>query len=320
MYAPPNVQQPQQPTAAQQQARQQEELRMHELKRRQARKPTDRNIPDDLSEVVIGDGVDRYRRLREVERKLDAVMMQKRLDISESLTSPMKREGILRIWISNTAEGQPWQVMEEGDGNLDFTLDNDSQATYRMKIEGRLLEASVDPEDTTGEDGDAMEQDGAQAQKRPTTTGKERTKLSHFFKSISIDFDRAPSLQPDGYSSVEWKKPTSTNPSITNSDAEADFDCLEFERKGDEEMNVTVNLIRDEQQERYKLSQPLADLLDMEEADRAGVVAGIWEYVRAMGLQEDDENRKIVCDEQLRNVLSSVSPSLSPTSHSRKIN
>ena len=51
----------------------------------------------------------------------------------------------------------------------------------------------------------------------------------------------------------------------------------------------------------------------MEEGDRASVVAGVWEYVRGNGLQEDDEHRKIVCDEQLRavrEVLSTISDHL----------
>jgi len=303
---PPNVAQPPQLTQAQQQQQALEDRRRREAAQRLSRKPTDRNIPDDLSHVVIGDGVGRYRKLRDVERKLDAIMMQKRLDISEGMSSQMKNEGTLRIWISNTAEGQPWQVVEEGgsgigdDGKFDFA--DNSQATYRVKIEGRLLPDPLDEDEGEEKDVDAMEQDSAQAQgqKKSQTASKERSKLSHFFKSITIDFDRAPSLQPDGFSSIEWQKPA--NPSTTGSDSESSFDCLEFQRKGDEEMNITINFVRDEVAERYKLSEALADMLDMEEGDRTAVVAGIWEYVRANNLQEDDENRKIVCNDQLRTV------------------
>jgi len=302
---PPNVAQPPQLTQAQQQQQALEDRRRREAAQRLSRKPTDRNIPDDLSNVVIGDGVGRYRKLRDVERKLDAIMMQKRLDISEGMSSQMKNEGTLRIWISNTAEGQPWQIMEEGgsgigdDGNFDFA--DNSQATYRVKIEGRLLPDPLDQDDEEEKDVNAMEQDGAQAQEKSQPNSKDRSKLSHFFKSITIDFDRAPSLQSDGFSSIGWQKPA-TNPSTTTSDSEASFDCLEFQRKGDEEMNITINLVRDEAAERYKLSGSIADMLDMEEGDRTAVVAGIWEYVRANNLQEEDENRKIVCDDQLRTV------------------
>lgn len=308
VFAPPN---PHGPALSAQQLQQQslEELRRRDALRRKTSKPTDRNLPEELSEICIGDGVERYRRLRDVERKLDAVMMQKRLDISEGLTTSMKKEGTLRIWINNTAEGQPWQVMEEGGGGLgeDGTFDfgENSNASFRVKIEGRLLDKVDDEEaeEEADEDGDPMDTDGPQAKKpKLAPVANEKTKLSHFFKSITIDFDRPASLQPDGYTSIEWKKPA-PNPAVPAADQEAaNFDCLEFERKSDEDINVTINLYRDESPERYKLSKPLADLLDTEEEDRAGVVAGIWEYVRAMGLQEDEENRRIVCDEPLRTV------------------
>jgi SWI/SNF-related matrix-associated actin-dependent regulator of chromatin subfamily D len=46
----------------------------------------------------------------------------------------------------------------------------------------------------------------------------------------------------------------------------------------------------------------LAEILDSEEEDMLGAVQGIWEYARAMHLQEDDDKRTIVCDEPLRKV------------------
>ena len=233
-------------------------------------------------------------------------MMQKRIDISEGMNQQINGEGTLRIWISNTAEGQPWQIMEENAGGMGedgaFDFGDNSQATYRVKIEGRLVQNSSEEDEQEEKDDNAMDQGDAPTKKRPVPPGTERTKLSHFFKAITIDFDRPASLQQDGFGSIEWKKPTPQAAAASITDNEANFDCLEFQRKGDEEINVTINLVRDETQERYKLSQPLADLLDTNEATRESVVGGIWEYVRAMGLQEDDENRRIVCDDQLRAV------------------
>ena len=271
----------------------QEQNRRLELARRQSKKPTDREIPDELAEVIVGDGVERYKKLRDVERRLDAVMMRKRLDISDNLQrSFTRREGVLRIWISNTAEGQPWQVAEDGavgfgeDGTFDFG--ESSQATYRVKIEGRLLE---DP----ASDGDRTEEEKKDDNAR-------RPRLSHFFKSITIEFDRNPALQPDSFSAVEWKKPTTGSPSYDPNSSEVSFDTLEFERKGDENMNVTINLVREVKTERFKLSPLLAEILDTEEEDRAGAVQGIFEYCRVNGLQEDEDKRSVVCDDALRKV------------------
>lgn len=294
-HAPPPPPQQQQPQMTPQQAEQfrQEQIRRHDLARRQSKKPTDREIPEELADVIVGDGVERYKKLREAERRLDALMMRKRLDVGDSMQRQhTRRERVLRVWISNTADGQPWQVAEEGgvgfgeDGTFDFG--ENSQATFRVKIEGRLL-----PDSTWDEDLNEEEQE-AQAGKN--------FQFSQFFKSITIKFDRNPALQPDGYSAIEWQKPQPNGPGYDPKSSEVNFDMLEFERKSDENINVTIELVRDVKSETYKLSPQLAEILDMEETDKAGAVQGIWEYCRAMGLQEDEEKRNLVCDEALRRV------------------
>lgn len=293
-----------------------ETLRRQETSRRIARKPTDRDIPsEDLADVIVGDGVERYKKLRDVERRLDAVMTRKRLDVMDNLQRRYtRREGILRVWVSNTAEGQPWQTIEEGTGmNEDGTFEfgESSQATFRVKIEGRLLDDDTVDDLEKGKEND-MDGEGEAEEKEdnpPTETEPphQRPRFSHFFKAITIDFSRNPALQPDGYSAIEWRKPQASpqNPAFDPNSSEVSFDTLEFERKSDENINVTINLVRDEKNERYKLSPPLAEILDTDEEDRAGVVQGIWEYCRAMGLQEDEEKRSIVCDDALRKVCPS---------------
>lgn len=312
-------QQPPTVTAAQLQAQRLDDIRRQDAARRVSKKPTDRDIPEQLADVVVGDGVERYTRLRDVERRLDAVMMRKRLDISDNLQRRYtRREGVLRVWVSNTAEGQPWQVMEEGGGGGEeggafaFEVGGDSQATFRVKIEGRLLEDPAEEEEegekqqeeggSGGEKAEEKKKKGDLEAKRPA---QQRPRFSHFFKAITIDFSaRNPSLQPDGYSAIEWQKPQPgpQNASYDPNSAEVSFDTLEFERKADENINVTIKLVRDEKKERFRLSPLLAEILDAEEEDRAGAVQGIWAYCRAMGLQEDEDKRGIVCDEPLRKV------------------
>ena len=294
-HGPPQAQQQAQQPMSQQQMEQyrHEQNRRLELARRQSKKPTDREIPDELAEVIVGDGVDRYKKLRDVERRLDAVMMRKRLDISDNTQrTHTRREGVLRVWISNTAEGQPWQVAEDGgvgfaeDGTFDFG--ESSQATFRVKIEGRLL------------DDQSFESDRTEEEKNDDNA--RRPRLSHFFKSITIEFDRNPLLQAGGYSAIEWKKPPTGSQNYDPNSSEVSFDTLEFERKGDENINVTINLVREVKTERFKLSPLLAEILDTEEEDRAGAVQGIWEYCRVMELQEDEDKRSVVCDDALRKV------------------
>lgn len=61
-----------------------------ELAKRRSRKPTDKSIPDGADECIIGDGAQRYRDLRDFERRLDATMTRKRLDIVESVNRNTK--------------------------------------------------------------------------------------------------------------------------------------------------------------------------------------------------------------------------------------
>ena len=287
------------------QAQQAQEAHKREFARRQSRKPTDKNVPDYVEKLQsLNESSQRYKELRNVEKKVDAVMMRKRLDIQDSMTRNVKRYRTLRVWISNTAENQPWQQTSIDPESFDFS--SDSQATYHVKIQGKLLDDEEDLDLEEGQEKGAEEKDGDSAnqdgeKKKPASHPSQRTKLSHFFKAITVDFHRPRELQPDGFNQIEWKKPEARG-NAPNTAGEANFDTLEFERKADENINITINLTRDEQPDRYKLSEPLAQLLDTDEEDRAGVVMGIWEYVRSRGLQDAEENRHIRMDSRLRAV------------------
>jgi SWI/SNF-related matrix-associated actin-dependent regulator of chromatin subfamily D len=267
----------------------------HQLAQRRSRKPNDRNMPEGVEDLLIGDAVQQYKDLRDVERKLDSTMMRKRLDIQDSIHRNVKRHKTMRIWISNTADNQPWQAKGLDENAFDFTTGEDG--TYRVKIEGQLLDDDSDEtallndsDDESENDDDAKKDDDDSPKTRQVKLPRKR--LSHFFKSISVEFDKAKAMPTEAMTQIEWKKQQGA----------PDFDCLEFERKGDENLNVTINLVRDEQPERFRLSQALSQTLDAEEADRAEVVMGIWEYVKAMGLQEDEEKRSVRCDDRLRQV------------------
>ncbi len=77
-------------TPAQMAAQQAAQLQQSERAKMRSRKPTDKNLPDGVEDCIIGDGVQRYRDLREVERKLDSTMARKRLDIQESVNRNVK--------------------------------------------------------------------------------------------------------------------------------------------------------------------------------------------------------------------------------------
>ena len=190
---------------------------------------------------------------------------------------------------------------------FDFSTNIDS--SYRVKIEGRLLEEDEGDDDKDEEDDvmivadrdvDAMDED-SRGKKEPKVNKTEpRCKFSHFFKSMTVEFECGKAKDGTEHS-IEWKKPA-IPPNAANPPNAADFDQLEFKRGGDENANIIINLVRDEAQERFTLSPALAEIMDATEGTRAEVVTGIWEYIKTMGLQEDEEKRSFRCDGLLKEV------------------
>lgn len=265
----------------------------HQLAQRRSRKPNDRNMPAGLEETTIGDGVQQYNGLRDVERKLDYAMMRKRLEIGDSIHRMNRKHKTMRIWISNTAENQPWQERGMDSDAFDFATGVDG--IYRVKIEGRLIDDDVDDPANNDDDDDEEEEQPDDSRMADvadkTPKGKTRKRLSHFFKTINVEYDKSRTMSTEP-PQIEWKKQPGN----------AEFDSVEFERKGDENMNITIGLTRAESPERFRLSKALSDILDTDEEDKTGAVLGIWDYVKAMGLQEDEEKRAVRCDDRLRAV------------------
>lgn len=298
---------PQLTQAQLQQQAQQQQMATEEAKRR-SRKPTDKNMPDGVDDIIIGEGVKKYKDLRDFERRLDATMTRKRLDIIDSINRNAKRCKILRIWITNTAEDQQWQT------NMDsLNFQNSGTPSYRVKIEGRLLDDDEDAEETTtvsSGDSDQIEGDTKPSTKKQpsssilTESKQPILRFSSFFREMTVEY---PLDMPESdQTTVHWKKPSPSRPgnqaTQNNPPPGTDFDELTFKRVGDRNINVIIKFIRHEEPERYLLSDDLAEIVDAKEANRTEVTMGLWEYIRMMRLQEDDEKRNFRCDELLRKI------------------
>ncbi|KLU89603.1 hypothetical protein MAPG_08574 [Magnaporthiopsis poae ATCC 64411] len=282
-------------------------------RRLKSRRPTDKTIPDGVEDAIIGDGVARYRDLRDYERRLDATMTRKRLDIVDPVNKGAKRSKTMRIWISNTVDEQPWQAPLNTD-SFDFSTSHDS--SYRVKIEGRLLDDDDDDggdhdenkqgEEAQKDDKDAMETDGPSSGKaKAAAKPQQRARFSHFFRAISVTVERPGVMQgPAGPEQLmEWKKPEQRGGGTAVGNPAADFDELTFKRGGDENVNVVISLTRHEEPERFSISPALADIVDMSEGTRTEITARLWDYIRLMGLQEEEEKRQFRCDHLLRKAL-----------------
>ncbi|RKF54784.1 SWI/SNF and RSC complexes subunit ssr3 [Golovinomyces cichoracearum] len=289
-------------TPAQVQAQQAAQIQANDRARLRSRKPIDKNLPEGVEDIIIGDGAQNYRKLRDTERRLDSIITRKRLDIQDSVNRNVKCFRTLRIWISNTVEDQPWQADSLDIDTFDFSTNIDS--SYRVKIEGKLLDDEDDDMNNNNSDWEDDLKDvdpmtGEKVSKRKLP--RANYKFSSFFKAVTVDFDQQ-GLKDKADHTVEWKKPPQSQ-NIPGMHSATDFDQLEFKRAGDENTNITINLFRDETPERFLLQPTLADILDTEIATRAETLMGIWDYVKLMGLQEDDEKKSFDCDHRLKLLL-----------------
>jgi len=219
----------------------------------------------------------------------------------------------MRVWISNTVEDQYWQNNSLNVDTFDFS--SNLEASYRLKIEGRLLEDEEDPssddDEPSANGGDKMDTDSVPAAK-PAKPAKavpakhgQRYRFSHFFKALTVEFDKsrvAAAAAAGRETTIEWKKPERTPAGAANLPAMADFDEITFKRPGDENVNVIINLYRHEDPERFELSPELAEIVDMKEATRQEAVMAVWEYIKLNKLQEDEEKRNFRCDDMLKKV------------------
>jgi SWI/SNF-related matrix-associated actin-dependent regulator of chromatin subfamily D len=81
--------------------------------------------------------------------------------------------------------------------------------------------------------------------------------------------DRDPNLYPEG-NLIEWQK----QPNGT------DYESIDIKRKGDVNVNCKIILATDSNPQRYKLSPPLADLLDTKVDAKPQIVMGLWNYCK----------------------------------------
>ncbi|KAF3935899.1 hypothetical protein ABW20_dc0103821 [Dactylellina cionopaga] len=283
-------------------------LELEQAKRR-ARKPTDKTISPAIEDIAPLTAS--YNEIRALERRLDAAVMRKRLDVQDAIAKPSKNHRVLRLFISNTAFNQPWQATSSLD-ETSFDFSTDLIPSFRMKIEGRLLDKEETstpptpenvPEKTETEGSKAAAEAGTDkdAKKEDSKLPK---KLSQFFKTIRVELSRSNMDPSYGENSiVEWQRPAppaAAKPGAAAPTPPAEFDGFEFERKLEMNALCTIQLTRDEQPERFQLSPELQAALDTAEDTRAGVLLGLWEYALLNNLQDRDERRNINCDDKLK--------------------
>lgn len=269
-YTPQQAQQAQQAAAQHQQQQPQPQPQPNQesqMNQHYQRKPTDRNLSKRVIETIPEAHM--YQELQEAERRLDATISRKRLDLQDSLNRSIKKTQTLRVFISNTCQDQPWQTNQQLD-ETSFDFDTGAIPQWNLRIEGRLVDqmAADDPA---------------------------RPRFSSFFTSIIVELEQTE--EPiEGGNIIEWHEPRQPPNAAVAAAANIEFDVFDVKRKGDQNLKAKIMLQLKEYPDKFKLSPPLAKMLALDEETKPGVVIALWQYIKFHKLQDSDEKRSIRCD------------------------
>ncbi|KAJ1926684.1 SWI/SNF and RSC complex subunit Ssr3, partial [Tieghemiomyces parasiticus] len=310
---------------------------------------TDRQLPADLESAVPESRL--LTDLQEFERKLDATILRKRLELQEAKGGSYSVQRTLRMFISNTVAHQAHQLEEETPhdtqapttpavaadaapsgfpaGSLADTLKKlDTAAitvpSWTLKIEGRLLELPYSKKTAAA------------------------YKFTSFFESVAVELIRDPTGYPGSASSggegsaasqqqqaaaearesqiTEWRR----------TEAQPDMDGFEIKRCGDVDVPLRIILTPRPLTNRFRLSVELARVLGFLDAtgsggsDAAGgpakqasavtmtqlqVITHLWQYIRNHNLQSPVDPQRVVGDATLQKLLGAKEWSFPFVSH-----
>ncbi|KAJ7585081.1 SWI/SNF complex 60 kDa subunit [Mycena floridula] len=241
------------------------------IKAAKKRKLIDKSLPNVLLQnPEFAEDSQMYQSLLDMERKLDWTMTRKRVEIQDALARIPTTTRTLRIFLSHTVSGQPWQVGVEGAEMASIETGENAPA-WVFKIEGRLLETPS---------------------QRAREKGTQR-KFSTFVKRMVVELNRDPALYQEG-NIVEWPRTGVPNPAL---------DGFSLRRAGDAPTKIRVVLYLEHFPEQYKIHPDLGDILGVKEDSRLGVIQTLWNYIKIQGLQDKVDRRLIRIDDRLRRLF-----------------
>ncbi|ORX56122.1 SWI/SNF and RSC complex subunit Ssr3 [Piromyces finnis] len=233
------------------------------LKKNKKKRRIEKTLPPKIESLIPESKL--YTQLHEFEKKMDATIMRKRLDIQEAMSKPIKTKKTLRIFVSNTTSEQNKNIMNIND----ISLDNISTPSWILKIEGKLLDNSPG--------------------KKNMIIDK---KFSSFVKRVIVELDRDQTLYPEG-NIIEWNKEHGT----------PEIDGFEIKRTGDTDVNARILIEMDYAPHKYKLSEDLSKLLNIKLDTKTNIIMALWQYIKYHKLQDSDDKRIINNDEELKKIF-----------------
>lgn len=267
--------------------------------------PTDVLIPASLYEKVPN--LPLYKKLTDAERQLDLLIAQKGLDFQLVQTASMqphnmtRNSGILRLFIYNTCENQPWQ--RQGATSAADAAD----ARWTLRVEGRFVADRKTPE-------------------------IEQMKLSSFLSGISVEIvpnSDYPALQGSLSNLIEWCDELAASANGFYNGSQWLFDGIDIKRPGVFNIKTKIAVLVKDYSYRLMLSPAMAQFTGKREASQQELVYLVWQYVlfknlfkkaetfptvaavsaasissHSMNTAEDENDLSVVqCDDVLKDLL-----------------
>ncbi|KAI9220675.1 hypothetical protein BC828DRAFT_382929 [Blastocladiella britannica] len=277
----------------------------------------DRALPRKIEKLVPDSAF--YARLLDSERRIDALLMRKRLEIQATLAKPLRAHGTLRLYISNYAADQPSSSASAAAVPPSSPTSQQQQQTrvpnWTLRIEGRLLDSSLHPTTYVSSTSGHTRTSAGGALPSGTPTSAHPTpahRFSHFVKQIAVELDRDPAQYRDS-NIAEYTRLSATTAAAGTAGAAADFDGFEVKRAGDKDVKAKITLRFDCAPEKFKMSPELARILGFDPTgskfapsqlvSKADVVVGVWDYIKANNLLDQSDKRLVNCDAALKQLL-----------------
>lgn len=282
-----------------------------------------------------------YKRLVEMEERLNLAIMRKQQDIREALKqqSPLSRR-IFRLYIFNTYRSQPgtegvtdedvpsWSLRIQGQL---LPLEHSSNANMSAnKATSSALNAPGVVADTNAMG--AISQTPAHVPNPHNALGQvgglasQQTGILGHQSSVpgpSMQNSRTPHLYAQYYSSDQRDNAPRCSDIFKRIVIELDDSLyaennliewqrnerdqpahgFEISRQGSEECAVRIFLDVNHYPELYKLSVPLSRLLGVKTDTRSGIFVGVWQYIKKMRLQSLTDRTAIRLDTGLKSLL-----------------
>ncbi|KAI5965299.1 SNF12 [Candida pseudojiufengensis] len=215
--------------------------------------PTDITIPPTLYDKIPN--LKEYKRLKEAERKIDLLIARKALDfqaIQQKTIHPFEYKtntGVLRVFIFNTCENQPWQQQEQ-------STDPEKQPTWTLRIEGRYIKDKNTEPDENAE-----------------------FKFSSFLSGIAVDLlpnENYPNIQENNQNIIEWRDDGSQN--VNRHPNNVGFDGMDIKRPGIFNLKVKIAIMIKSYTAKLRVTDDLARFMGKFECTQQEVMYTIWQY------------------------------------------